>query len=266
MTELYHTQNADRAVGPADYRRFGDKLLITSIFVTIQGEGPFAGFPAAFVRLAGCNRGAKDPLSQCGFCDTRFHFDAGREMYVADIVKEVASSFPATQSPCLVVITGGEPMMQDNVWFLVKALIEYDYIVQMESNGDRLAPFFVSDPVPVKDMILVVSPKARKTGYPKLRQEVLDRADVFKFLLDARPQSYYNTVPASFIEEHGDKITVSPITVYKRPVTSGEVPSIFDSSLIDAELTKANARYAAQYAISNGLIVSLQTHLWLGME
>jgi organic radical activating enzyme len=61
------TQNADRDIHPADYKQFGDEwLLVHGVFGTIQGEGPFVGEPAVFVRLAGCNYGSKTHF--CAFC------------------------------------------------------------------------------------------------------------------------------------------------------------------------------------------------------
>lgn len=64
-------QNADRAISKRDYDQFNGDLLVTSYFSTIQGEGPYAGYPAMFVRLAGCNYGAKD--THCDFCFPEDH-------------------------------------------------------------------------------------------------------------------------------------------------------------------------------------------------
>ena len=66
--------NVDRNVSVRDYDDYdaAGLLRMTSLFYTFQGEGPFAGFPAVFVRLAGCNIGAKQ---DCKWCDTAFDFD-----------------------------------------------------------------------------------------------------------------------------------------------------------------------------------------------
>jgi organic radical activating enzyme len=266
MVSLHHVQHADRAVGPRDYKQFGDKILVTSLWETIQGEGPFAGTPAVFIRLAGCNRGSKAGNAGCAFCDTFFDFDKGLVLSAEELADRAEALAGPLKTTRLVVITGGEPMMQDNVWHLVACLINSGFQVQMESNGDRLAPLFLGDPL--STMRLVVSPKAGLNGYGQLRDEVIERADVFKFLLEADPHSVYSLVPSAYLNgwRMRDKIMVSPITVYKRDVKPGEIPSIWDETLVDGPATRANATYAAAYAIQHGLRVSLQTHLWLAME
>lgn len=101
----------------------GTVIAVNSIFHTIQGEGPFAGTPAIFVRLAGCNL-------QCPMCDTEYSRRA--EMSIHAILCAVSE----WRDRCrLVVITGGEPFRQ-NIELLVKQLIDVGgYRVQIETNG-----------------------------------------------------------------------------------------------------------------------------------
>lgn len=99
-----------------------NRLRINEIFYSLQGEGVFAGTPAVFVRLSGCNRA-------CPFCDTDFvHFT---EMRVEEIVAEV-TKFPAKH----VVFTGGEPTLQryDDV---CAELRQRGYFIQIETNGSN---------------------------------------------------------------------------------------------------------------------------------
>lgn len=125
--------NAQKPEGKA-YREDG-QLWVHSIFNTLQGEGPFCGWPATFVRLAGCNL-------QCAWCDTEY---TTRElMPVSSIAHKCMSS--------LVVVTGGEPLRQ-NIVPLVRALAYRGRIVQIETNGtifdeelDKLGPVFVVSP------------------------------------------------------------------------------------------------------------------------
>ena len=113
-------------------------LEVNHIFDTIQGEGPFAGTPATFIRLAGCNL-------QCTWCDTEY---TGRApMFPEDIV--------ATAKQHLVVITGGEPFRQ-NLFELVSALLATDHLVQIETNGTIFDPAVMG-----LDCVVVVSPKTR---------------------------------------------------------------------------------------------------------
>lgn len=74
-------------------------MKVNEIFASIQGEGKYAGTPALFIRLSGCNR-------NCDFCDTKFH-NEGKEMNVSDVVDEINTS-----SLDKVIFTGGEPCLQ----------------------------------------------------------------------------------------------------------------------------------------------------------
>ena len=84
----------------------GQELDIQEIFPTLQGEGYFAGVPAVFVRLGGCNLA-------CSFCDTEF--ELYQKMSVVEILTEVMKCSKNSKGEIvrkLVVITGGEPMRQ----------------------------------------------------------------------------------------------------------------------------------------------------------
>lgn len=126
-------------------------LQVQEIFSTIQGEGPFSGQPAIFVRLAGCNL-------RCYFCDTQFE-SGMRKMPHTDIaimVEKLATEGKSTPTN-LVVITGGEPMRQ-NIYPLCVLLIANGYRVQIETAGtlwvDNLEQFIYSG-----WLTLVCSPK-----------------------------------------------------------------------------------------------------------
>lgn len=110
----------------------GVTLQVHSIFHTIQGEGPFAGERAVFVRLAGCNL-------RCPGCDTEYT-NGSRSMHFQDVAGEVQSFYPHDRTPVrpLVVITGGEPFRQ-NITPFVKRLVSCGYRVQIETNGS-IAP------------------------------------------------------------------------------------------------------------------------------
>lgn len=103
-------------------------LKINEIFPSIQGEGLRQGFPTLFIRLSGCNL-------KCKFCDTKYAWQAGREMTVFQIVdriKKIHSSFPARWT----CITGGEPLLQ-NIGGLVRSLKAEDFKIQVETNATR---------------------------------------------------------------------------------------------------------------------------------
>jgi 7-carboxy-7-deazaguanine synthase len=101
---------------------------VAEIFESIQGEGYHAGVPAVFIRLAGCN------LS-CKFCDTKWDEVERMMMWeIVERVKDLARSPSKLHSICLVVITGGEPMVQ-NVGPLAKALRDRHFLTEVETNG-----------------------------------------------------------------------------------------------------------------------------------
>lgn len=102
-----------------------DSLLIkiNEIFYSIQGESTKAGLPCVFVRLTYCN-------IRCVYCDTEYAFYEGIDRTIDDIISEV-KSFDCK----LVEITGGEPLVQENVHILMKHLCDLGYEVLIETGG-----------------------------------------------------------------------------------------------------------------------------------
>ena len=98
-------------------------LRITEIFFSLQGESRFAGLPCAFVRTTGCNL-------RCTWCDSAYTFQGGRDMAVEAIMAELAK-FPTKR----VEVTGGEPLLQKNVYPLFSALLAAGYEVLLETSG-----------------------------------------------------------------------------------------------------------------------------------
>lgn len=98
-------------------------LDIVSCFYTIQGEGPFSGMPAVFIRTAGCDL-------QCPACDS--DYTTNRKLHtVEEIVTRVKELMPLSG---LVVLTGGEPLRQ-NLVPVIRKLRDFNYQVQIETNG-----------------------------------------------------------------------------------------------------------------------------------
>lgn len=260
----------DRSIGRRDYDQFGEDLLVTKIFPTIQGEGPFAGRRAVFLRLAGCNLGGKGVSGPgCSFCDTDFRFDHGRTMSVYDILLQLHRLFPGGRrmgrldEGMLVVVTGGEPMLQTS---LVKLLLDGDeFDFQIESNGTMLLPIPDST-------YLVVSPKVVETRntsgkYYRPQPEVLHRANCLKFVVSADPSSPYHDVP-DYATAFDGPVFVSPMAVYREGVTSPNkaVVSIWDSEVFDQRQCALNHAYASQLAMTYGFIMSVQMHLYAQVE
>jgi 7-carboxy-7-deazaguanine synthase (Cx14CxxC type) len=132
---------------------------VKEIFLTLQGEGAQAGSRAVFLRFSGCNlwsgREQDRASAQCRFCDTDFvgtdGAGGGKFQTASDLAEAVAATWGPRQEQRLVVITGGEPMLQlDGP--LIDALHERCFRVAVETNGTIEAP-------PAIDWICV-SPKS----------------------------------------------------------------------------------------------------------
>lgn len=100
-----------------------DRLRITEIFLSLQGEARDAGWPTVFVRLTGC------PL-RCQYCDTAYAFHGGEWRDIAAIVDEVASH--GVRHVC---VTGGEPLAQKRCIGLLRALCDAGFVVSLETSG-----------------------------------------------------------------------------------------------------------------------------------
>ena len=121
-------------------------MIVNEIFYSIQGEGFLAGVASVFVRLSGC------PL-RCCWCDTKYALDfaSGQDMSLDQIAAEV-EKYTANS----VVITGGEPMMADQICELSKRLSELVNHVTIETAGVN----FVSD---LACDLMSISPKLKNS-------------------------------------------------------------------------------------------------------
>lgn len=221
----------------------GTELHIKKIFKTIQGEGPFAGMPAIFVRLGGCNLA-------CHFCDTDFeNFSLMSIDQIYSSIQEMTNSWRMRMiegvniSP-LVVITGGEPFRQP-IELLCQILIDASYNVQIETNGTlyRKLP---------KEVHIVCSPKAilnsnGEGGYKELRADLLPYLSAIKFLLAQNIPAYRD------IAEIGQ--TQYNIPVFIQPMDQN-----------DPELNQANMKLAISIALQKHCRLSLQLHKVLDIE
>lgn len=257
-------QNQDRNVSTRDYIDLDGKLSITTAFRTIQGEGPYQGRVAVFLRLAGCNYGLKTDF--CKFCDTSFQFDMGQVLSVEEVLS-LLLGLEGYRKTDILVVTGGEPTLQPALLGLLsKAWANRNFAaIQIETNGTQ--PYFFEQAEAMdatKFINFVVSPKAneRLGKYPMVHPKVKWWASCFKFVVSADPESTHHTVPLWALDasDAGKVIMVSPMAVYKKPY-EGEVSSIWDTELIDHEATAANYQYAAQYALENNLRLTIQMHL-----
>ncbi len=112
-------------------------MFITEIFKSIQGEGTRAGLPCVFVRLTGCNL-------RCTWCDTAYAFHGGKKMSVDEVMARVdelagrdANGSGAAAAVPLVELTGGEPLLQEEVYPLAEKLVAAGYTAMIETSGEK---------------------------------------------------------------------------------------------------------------------------------
>ena len=149
-----------------------DTLVINEIFHSIQGESTFAGLPCVFVRLTACNL-------RCNWCDTTYSFHEGKPLSLGDvIVKVLEYNCP------LVEITGGEPLLQPNVFPLMTRLCDLGKKVLLETSGSidvaRVDPRVVK----IMDLKCPGSGEDGKNLYDNLRH--IDKKDEIKFVIADR--------------------------------------------------------------------------------
>ena len=267
-----------------------DVLFVTSIFFTLQGEGPYRGLPAVFVRLAKCNL-------DCSFCDT--FFDDGDWLSFDEIDKRISQTINlyyadkgldvpdwAKNREMVLVMTGGEPMLQQNIGPFLQTVGQSFKYTQIESNGA-----FLQD-IP-ESTTLVVSPKVvEKNGqmikYLNIRENVLERANCSKFVMESNPESPYPDIPdfaKQWKLDNPDKdIFISPMNIYndqprnaktlrseKQEITLDErstvdeVISFWEEGLLNMKANQINHEYAANYCVQHGHILNLQIHLYASL-
>jgi 7-carboxy-7-deazaguanine synthase len=100
-------------------------LTVNEIFYSVQGESTFAGRPCVFVRLTACDL-------RCSWCDTAYAFHEGHSHSVERVLADVAA-FDCS----LVELTGGEPLLQDDVYPLMDGLLSEGRTVLLETGGHR---------------------------------------------------------------------------------------------------------------------------------
>jgi len=267
-------------------------LWVQEIFYTIQGEGPFAGDPAVFIRLAGCNL-------KCHFCDADFE-SSTLKLSVFDvwnIVKHLAHGGGVTRTEKsilinevrpkklktdLVVLTGGEPLRQF-VEPLIKALNTLGFRVQVETSGTlwytRLEPLFTARTraIECKNSI-VCSPKT-----PKLNKSILPFISAFKYIVSPKDSDEVDGLPMTGTQIAGQKIRVArpwddpdynpqlqPVYVQACCEYTGEEKFInLTGSKIPVHynepVNRDNAKFAAHVAMKHGYKLSTQVHKLAGV-
>lgn len=147
-------------------------LKVNEIFYSIQGESTNAGLPCVFIRLTYCN-------IRCVYCDTEYAFYEGTDRSVEEIINEVKSF-----SCRLVEITGGEPLVQENVHILMKQLCDMGYDVMIETGGSLPIELIDNRVKVIMDLKTPYSKMEKKNRYENINY--LKPNDEVKFVIGSR--------------------------------------------------------------------------------
>jgi 7-carboxy-7-deazaguanine synthase len=152
-------------------------LTVNEIFYSIQGESTRAGEPCVFVRLTACDL-------RCSWCDTPYAFHEGRRMSIDDVLAAV------DRFGCpLVEITGGEPLLQEDVYPLMQRLLESGRTVMVETGGHRPIDRVPPGVLKIVDVKCPGSGEAQRNDWSNLQR--LAPGDQVKFVIKDRPDYEY---------------------------------------------------------------------------
>jgi 7-carboxy-7-deazaguanine synthase len=174
-------------------------MRINEIYRSIQGESTFAGRPCTFIRLTYCSL-------RCTYCDSDFAFFEGREMTVEEVLAAARA-----MGERLVEITGGEPLLQEEVYPLMNCLLEENCTVLLETSGcvdvGRVDPRVVK----IMDLKCPSSGESHRNLMDNL--EKLQPHDEVKFVIGGREDYLW---ARQMVEQHrlGQRFTVLFSTVF----------------------------------------------------
>lgn len=222
-------------------------LDVAEIFPTIQGEGPYTGERAVFVRMAGCNL-------QCSLCDTDYTSNR-RLMTTAQITEEIDFAFSkmnAKVRSLFVVITGGEPLRQ-NIGPLINQIIQQKMHsgvnIQIETNGTLFRenlPWFSSA------LSVVCSPKT-----PKIDLNLVGRITAYKYVMRADEMDWDDGLPLAVLG--------TDVRPCRPPFRFNGVVYINPADEQDEEKNKANLQACIESCRRFGHRLGLQMHKMIGV-
>lgn len=147
-------------------------LTINEIFYSIQGESTYSGRPCVFVRLTACDL-------RCAWCDTPYSFTEGRKMAIDEVLAQV------DRHACdLVEVTGGEPLLQPDVYPLMQALLDRGKTVLLETGGHLPVDRVPAGVIRIVDVKCPGSGEADRNHWPNL--DLVGQRDEVKFVIGNR--------------------------------------------------------------------------------
>ncbi|MFQ5787118.1 MAG: radical SAM protein [Thermodesulfobacteriota bacterium] len=150
----------------------GALLSVNEIFKSIQGESSYAGIPCVFVRLTGCNL-------RCSYCDTTYAYDEGAEMSVSEILNKIKGY--GGKNVC---ITGGEPLLQNNVTKLINLLKKCHYKIFVETGGSINVDLLPKTVIRIMDIKCPGSGMDKEMDWENIKR--LKHKDEVKFIISSK--------------------------------------------------------------------------------
>jgi len=185
-------------------------VTINEIFYSVQGESTYAGRPCVFVRLTACDL-------RCSWCDTPYAFHEGRKRDLDDVLAEVE------RYDCsLVEVTGGEPLLQEDVYPLMNELLARGKTVLLETGGHRSTARVPEPVVTILDIKCPGSGEADRMDWENLSR--LRPRDEVKFVISHRADYEYarEAISRYGIAERAAAIHMSPVHGVMDPKTLSE--------------------------------------------
>ena len=174
-------------------------LTVNEIFHSIQGESTHTGRPCVFVRLTACDL-------RCSWCDTPYAFHEGRKMSVDEVIASVRTF------ECPVVeITGGEPLLQRDVYPLMQQLLDRGHTVLLETGGHRSIAEVPTTVVRIVDIKCPASGESDKNDWSNL--DLLTARDEVKFVIQDRSDYEYarDVIERYALETRCAAVLLSPV-------------------------------------------------------
>ena len=184
-------------------------MKINEIFTSIQGESTYMGRPCLFIRTTGCNL-------RCTYCDTEYAFYGGKEM-TNDELFEIAEKSGVK----LVEITGGEPLLKEELPELVDRLLEAKYEVLVETSGSIDIDKINSRAVRIMDLKSPSSGMASKNDMNNIKK--LKPTDEVKFVVGDRADYLWaNEIMDKYKLDQKVTVLFSPVFEKLEPVRLAE--------------------------------------------
>ena len=144
-------------------------MKLYEIYTSIQGETQYAGLPCTLVRFAACDL-------RCQYCDTEYAFTGGQDVSRESIVADVEA-----RGAKLVLLTGGEPLLQTELPELAQDLLSRGFEVMLETGGHRDISVMPEGVVVILDVKTPGSGESAKNFWPNL--EHIRKKDSLKFVI-----------------------------------------------------------------------------------